>query len=959
MKLTDLRVEHCRDVLGLWTARPRFSWVLTTRRPDVRQDAYELEVRREAETEALWSSGVVAVGQSVLVPYGGPELSSGTRYAWRVRVTAGPERSSWAEGAFETSLLRRADWRAAFVEPVQDPVTPDGLRRVGADWVPPSHDGPSERRLHPAKYLRQAVRLRGQPVRARLYATARGVYDAEINGRPVGDQVLAPGYESYDRQLSFQTYDVTGLLVQGDNVLGLVLADGWYAGRIDFTGSSAQYGDRLQAGWQLVVRYAAGPDDVFTSGPGVVSSTGGPIRYADIFIGERHDATIDWAGWSSPGFDDSGWTPVATVPAPEALVPFVGEPVRRVMRLRPQAVLRTPAGDTVVDFGQVVAGRVRLRVRGPRGTVVTLEHSEVLDADGNFFLNIGGFNKDQTDHYVLAGDPAGEEWEPRFTFHGFRYVRVTGLPEAPDRPGPHDDLRDGLLDDVRAVVVASDLEPAGTFDCSDPRISRLHGNVVWSQRGNFLAIPTDCPQRERVGWTGDLQVFAAAATRNVHVVTFLRRWLANLRADQEPDGTVPVIVPSPPYLRELSAAAPDDPLFSITAAAGWSDAVVLVPWVLYERYGDPLVLEENYGAMTAWVDRQIRVAREELPERLRSAELTAAERERQRHLWNSERNFGDWLTPSVTAENPSLEHMLAAAGRSGELIGAMFHGHSAELLGRIAAVLGRSADAARYAAQAAAARAAFAAEYLDGHGGLTVATQGTYVLALALGFVPGEQVPAAVGRLVELVHAAGDHLDTGFLSVPYILGVLSDHGHAGLARAILWQRTAPSWLYAVDRGATTIWESWTAIRPDGRVEPASFNHYAFGSVDEWLHGHLAGLRPAAPGFAASRFEPDLEAGLEWVEASHETPYGTLGVRWERDAADGDLVRIHLVVPANTTASLVLPARAAVIGVHRPDGAAAPALDRIGSGDLTVTVRLDRAGVRTGPGAAVGGRRVAY
>ena len=637
--LTDLRVEHCREPLGLWTARPRFSWKFGTG-VNGGQDAYELEVARAEDLGLVWSSGRVATSESVLVPYGGADLHSATRYIWRARAATGGQWTQWAQGSFETSLLRRGDWLASFVEPDQEPVLPDGPRRVAGEWLPPQHEGPPELRLHPAKYLRQVFSLRARPARARLYATSHGVYAAEVNGVPAGDQVLAPGYESYDTQLSFQAYDVTSLLTVGENVLGMVLADGWYAGRIDFTGTSAQYGDRLQAGWQLAVHYPGGDRDVFTSDATVVSSTEGPIRYSDIFIGERHDARFGLSGWSSPGFDDSTWTPAKTVPAPQCLAPFIGEPVRRVRELIPQAVLVTPSGDSVVDFGQVIAGRVRLAVRGPRGTTLKLEHSEVLDPAGNFFNNIAGFNKDQTDYYVLSGDPAGETWEPLFTFHGFRYVRVTGYP--------------GQLtaDALSAVVIASDLESAGGFKCSDPRITRLHDNVVWSQRGNFLAIPTDCPQRERVGWTGDLQIFAPAATRNMKVISFLRRWLANLRADQSPSGLVPVIVPAPPVMHALSQQSGDDPLLSRGAAAGWSDAVVIVPWVLYQRYGDRLVLEENYDAMRAWVDRQIRVAETELPGRLQGQTLTGRERDRQRLLWNSERNFGDWNAPIVRAEDP-------------------------------------------------------------------------------------------------------------------------------------------------------------------------------------------------------------------------------------------------------------------------------------------------------------------
>ena len=926
--LTDLRVEHCREPLGLWTPRPRFSWKLSTSDDGIMQHAYEVEVLRDPEGSLVWSSGRVASPESVLVSYEGPALESATRYVWRVRADAARQQTPWAESSFETSLLRRSDWLAQFVEPGQEPVTPDGPRRVDGDWLPPAHEGPPEERLHPAKYLRQSFELRDRPLRARLYATSHGVYTAEINGVPVGDQVLAPGYESYDKQLSFQTYDVTRLLTAGRNVLGVILGDGWYAGRIDFTGTSAQYGDRLQAGWQLVVHYPDGEPDVLTSDATVVSSTDGPVRYSDIFIGERYDARFDLTDWSSPGFDASGWKPVKTVPAPEVLVPFTGEPVRRVMVLSPREILIAPAGDVVVDFGQVIAGRVRLRVRGPQGTVIKLEHGEVLDRDGNFFINIAGFNKDQTDYYVLSGDPGGEIWEPLFTFHGFRYARVTGYPG------------ELAADAFRAVVIASDLEPAGDFECSDTRITRLHRNVVWSQRGNFLAIPTDCPQRERVGWTGDLQIFAPAATRNMKVISFLRRWLNNVRLDQAPDGLVPVIVPVSPFMHGLSEQLSDDPMLSRRAAAGWGDAVVIVPWVLYERYGDRLVLEENYAAMTAWVDRQIRIAESELPARLRGRFLTDPEQRRQRLLWNSEPNFGDWNAPSVRAEDPSLEHLLAFADRTGEIIGAMFHGYSAELLHRAATVLGRDDDAKRYGERAQRVAEAIAEEYFDGNGNLAVECQGTYVLALAFGQVPAGQREAALSRLRGLIHAADDHLDTGFLSVPFLLEVLSANGQADLARTLLWQETTPSWLYAVDRGATTIWEEWAAITPDGHVGTASFNHYAFGCVDEWLYGRLAGLRPTSPGFRTSRIEPDLDADLDWVDASQDTPYGVLRVRWERDADDPTLVTIHLAVPPNTTSALALPERASSVKVYRQGRHVPEELTDLGSGTVTVTLRAD-------------------
>ena len=441
---------------------------------------------------------------------------------------------------FETSLLRPGDWSAGWIEPEQQPVLADGARHFG-EIFGYTATSPPEDRLHPAQYLRQTFDLPETPIRGRLYATAHGVYQAELNGQSVGDQVLAPGYFSYDRELAFQTYDVTDQLRPGRNALGVVLGDGWYAGRISITGQSAQYGDRLQASWQLAVRYADGRSEMITS-DGAVRSTTGPIRYSDLFVGECHDARLHLGAWSTPEFDDRDWQAVRTVSITAPLVPFVGEPVRRVMELPVATLLRTPAGETVADFGQVIAGRVRLRVSGPAGTTVTLEHSETLDEHGNYFSNIEGPNKDQTDTYILAGHPSGETWQPLFTFHGFRYVRISGWP--------------GELsaDSLTAVVIASDLRTTGDFVCSDADLSQLHRNVVWSQRGNFLAVPTDCPQRERAGWTGDIQIFAPTAATNMMVAPFLSRWLDNLRQDQKPDGQVTIMVPQPPAQEAIFAS---------------------------------------------------------------------------------------------------------------------------------------------------------------------------------------------------------------------------------------------------------------------------------------------------------------------------------------------------------------------------------------------------------------------
>lgn len=892
MHLEYLRVEQLSAPVGLWTSRPRFSWQLPAGSTGHAQSAYELMIHdREG---ASWTTGRVESADSVLVEVPGFEARSRTAYTWRVRVwvEGSPDPTGWAESAFETSILDPAEWEAHWVEPEQESVRPDGAQNF-QELFSLRIDTPPEERLLPTPYLRQRFELDGVPVRARVYATAHGIYQAELNGHPLGDQLFAPGVETYGASLSFQTYDATSAVQTGSNVFGVVLSDGWYAGRVGILGSSRAYGDRLRAYWQLHVETEDGRTHVFSSDGSARSSTRGPIRYADLAVGEGYDARIAWTGWSTTAFDDGDWSPVTVAHPEQTLVPFEGEPVRRVLELPAVQILRTPAHEIVVDFGQVIAGRVRFRVEGERGQVVGLQHSEVLGQDGNFFMNILGPNKDQTDVYTLAGTPGGEVWEPTFTFHGFRYVRLTGFP---------DDIDES---DFTAIVTGSDLRVTGSFRCSDDRLNRLHENAVWSQRGNFLSIPTDCPQRERYGWTGDLQIFAPTAATNMGVGPFLSRWLRIVRDDQLPDGRIVNISPIPPQLDFLMHAPPpsyDDPILLLASSAGWGDAIAIVPQVLYERYGDRRVLADNYPAMVAWVEYQIRSAAEGVPPRLAGVELSDAQRERQQYLWNTVPHFGDWLAPSTLRGSEGSQ--MNAPRRTGEVVGCLFHGRTLEIVAQVAEVLGHDADAERYRRRADRVWEAFAAEYIGDDGRILGDLQGPSVLALAFGAVPERLRGAVVDRLVELIHEAGDHLDTGFVSVPFLLDVLWTHGHRDLALTLLWQDTAPSWLYEVDRGATTIWEGWEAIQPDGVVTDLSFNHYAFGCVDDWMYRRLGGLQATTPGFRRSRIEPAFTSGLDDVSATIETPYGALQCEWHRR---GDQVEVEVHVPSNTTSTIVLPA----------------------------------------------------
>lgn len=868
MSCISMRTEHLAAPIGLGTARPRFSWILQ----GARQSGYELEVRNHSGT-LVWGTGKIDSDESVLLEYEGAPLASDAAYSWRVRAWAkdSPTPTDWAPSRFETGLLSPSDWISGWIAPPQEPAQVE--RWTLGDWITGARpQGAPEDRMRPVQLLRQEFDVREGLVRARAYATAHGAYALRINGWPADDQVLAPGFDSYQHRVSAQCYDVTRLLQPGVNALGVSLADGWWAGRIGLTGSSAQWGDMTSVIWQVSLEYADGTSDRVLSGPDVRCSPG-PWLYADLFVGEYYDRRAEPIGWDRPGFDDGGWSlATATGETTETIVPFAGEPVRNVAELAPVSIAGSAAEGFMVDFGQVIAGRVRLSLPNPRrGQLVVIEHTETLDQHGQWFANIEGINKEQTDSYLASGAP-GEVFEPTFTFHGFRYARIRGLEQAPRK------------DEIAAVVLSSDLRTTGEFRCSDARLNRLHENAVWSQRANFLSIPTDCPQRERAGWTGDIVAFAPAASNNADVAAFLTRWLRNLRADILPDGRVPIYSPRSPF--DASEAEEGSGLAAIVASAGWSDAIALVPWTLYERYGDRRVLEENYEAIRRWIDYQ-RSAAVELPPSLRAADLTPERLARQRLLYNAGQHFGDWLTPSTLAGRPLHEAIGIAPALTSEFVAPMFQAQTLTIASRIADVLGKDDDAAAFSAQADRVRSAFAEEYVDDQGRLPVQLQGLYVLAIAFEMVPQRTRETMGDHLAALVQERGNRLDTGFLSTPHLLPALWNTGHRDLARRLLWQTEMPSWLYPVERGATSIWEAWDAVAPDGTVRAVSLNHYAFGCVDDWLFTRIAGIRPTSPGYRTAVIDPDLECGLERVEANVDTPYGRIAVRWAltQDGAD--------------------------------------------------------------------------
>ncbi|WP_434212556.1 family 78 glycoside hydrolase catalytic domain [[Pseudomonas] boreopolis] len=829
-----LRADHLDPAFGIGNPTPALSWTTATDVPGWRQAAYQLELRRGDERLL---ADEVASGDSTFVDWPFPPLRSRERVQVRVRVRGQDgSASDWsAPLEIEAGLLETGDWSAAFITP---------------DWEQDTAIS------QPSPLLRREFDVHAGLVRARLYATACGCYEAFLNGERVGDQVLAPGWTSYRHRLRVQAHDVTALLREGRNALGAVLGDGWFAGRLGFgQGMRNQWGERLALLAQLELVYADGHIERVVSDAHWRAATGG-LRSSEIYDGECYDARLEPDGWQQPGFDDAAWSGVRHCDYPlQTLVAPEGPPMRRIQTLAAQQVLTTPSGKIVLDFGQNLVGWLRIRVRGPRGRRITLRHAEVLQ-DGELCTEPLRTAK-ATDVYLCKGQ--GEEtWEPRFTFHGFRYAQIDGWPG---------DLQPG---DVEAVVVHTDMRRSGWFECSEPLVTRLHENVVWSMRGNFLDVPTDCPQRdERMGWTGDLQVFCPTATYLYDCFGMLGSWLQDVAAEQAEKGVVPFVVP--------------DCMGGLTSppTAAWGDVATMAPWVLYQRSGDRHALARQYPSMRAWVEQVAGIAGESC-------------------LWNKGYQFGDWLDPYAPADNP-------AAGKTHPYLLATAHfARSAQVLAEAAGVLGKDQDAAHYAALAERIGAAFRRQYVTPDGLMLGDSITAYSMALVFGLLEGEQREGAARRLRELVQDSGYHIATGFVGTPLVCDALVLAGAEAMAYKLLLQRECPSWLYPVTQGATTIWERWDSLMPDGRVNPSgmtSFNHYAFGAVADWLHRHVGGLSALAPGFARLRIAPRPGGGLTHASTRHLTPHGEAAVAWR---IEGEVMQVEAVVPPNTTAVVALP-----------------------------------------------------
>jgi alpha-L-rhamnosidase len=696
----------------------------------------------------------------------------------------------------------------------------------------------------PCPHLRRAFTVTKPLARARLYATALGLYELRLNGQPVGDAVLAPDWTDYRRRVQYQTYDVTAQVRQGDNVLGALLGDGWYCGKVGL-GGRHRYGQQPLLKAQLMLDYADGSQETIATGDGW-KVTAGPYLTADLLDGVSYDARRELPGWDAPGYDDSKWPPAGhTDPAMGALEEPTAPPVRVLAELKPKSVAEPKPGRWTFDLGQNMVGFARLKVKAPAGTTLTLRFAEMLNPDNTIYTaNLRGAKC--TDTYVCKG--GGEEvWQPRFTFRGFRYVEVAGLPGKPD------------ADAITGVVIGSDIPRSGELTCSDARLNQLQSNIVWGQRGNFVSVPTDCPQRdERLGWTGDAQVFVRTATFNNQVGGFFGKWLVDLDDAQGKAGDYPDVAP------RVAAGS---------GTAAWGDAGVVCPWVCWQVYGDRRFLEDHFAGMVRWVE----YCRANSKDLLRPA-----------------KGYGDWL--AIGANTPK------------DLLGTAWFAYSTKLTAQAACVLGKDDEARRYEALFSDIAKAFCQAYLDPTGRLKGGSQTGYLLALRFGLLPENQRAAALGHLVADIEQRGHRLSTGFVGVGHLLPTLSEHGRTDLAWKLLAQDEFPSWLFSVKHGATTIWERWNGWTPEKGFETPgmnSFNHYSFGACGEWMQEHLLGIAPdpTQPGYRHILVAPRPGGGVTSAKGWYDSGYGRIGVSW---ALAGGAFSLDLSVPANTSATVTLP-----------------------------------------------------
>jgi alpha-L-rhamnosidase len=871
--------------MGLNRPLPRFDWALAGDGHDRRQSAYRIVVA--SGERALWDSGKVASAQTQQIEYAGAPLLPDQTFSWTVMVWDESDTASgWAEAqTVRTGLMHADDWQARWI--ARYFVLPAG-REAPSDNL---YD--NEWQARPADHLRCDFSAQEKPVRATAYVTALGLYELYLNGARVGDAVMAPGWTDYHQRVEYQSYDVTDLVASGANTIGAMLGEGWYSGRVGHNQRRAgnHYGGRPALLCQLHLEYADGRIETIVSDETWKASQG-PVCYSDFLMGELYDARLELNGWAEPGFDASRWQPVEVFspdPRPPRLEAARAPQVREIVRFPGQYLHRAKTGGHIYDLGQNIAGYCELELSGEPGDRFTLRHGEILDSDGELYTaNLR--HAVATDHYIAKGHDR-ESFKPRFTFHGFRYVELT-LPEGVSP----DSVR------LSGIAIHNDLKLTGAMRTGSDMVNQLISNIEWSQRDNFLSVPTDCPQRdERYGWSADAQVFWKTAGYVMDVSAFLEKWFEDIAEAQLPDGAFTDVAPSKPLNPYRLTAQPGAP--------GWGDAPVILAWQHWLRYADKALVEKHYERLVAWLSHIAKAN----PDHLR---VNA--------VYN---NYGDWLSVGPASDRT----MVATA----------YWVHVADLMAKLSEVIGRDDMVAHYAAQAQAVRAAFVSEFVEADGVIKGDTQTAYLLALDFAILPPDLHDKAATHLLRKLDEAGGHLQTGFLGVKHLCPVLSDIGAPERAYDLLFNETYPSWGFSIAQGATTIWErwdGWTEEKGFQSVNMNSFNHYAYGAVGEWLYARVAGIDwdEAAPGYSTIRMRPQFDRRLGWVEAHYDGPTGRVESQWR---VEGDMVTWSIAIPPNSRAAITLNSSPlTLVAGDRPLPVAGQDF-ALGSGRYTITLSL--------------------
>ncbi|MCL3780696.1 alpha-L-rhamnosidase [Prolixibacteraceae bacterium JC049] len=831
IEVKKLRTEYLKNPMGIEAEAPRLSWEVRAERNGVAQSAYEIRcaesVKKLKHRKALlWSTGKVLSNKTTLLEYGGEALASGQRVYWQVRVWDEKGKASkWSEPAFfEMGLLKKEDWKAG--------------------WIHANSPSFKAEAINASPYFRKEFSTNKKVVRARAYVSAQGLYELYLNGEKVGNDRLTPGWTSYENRIQYQVYDVTSMIGQGENVVASVLGNGWYR---EFRNQNMK--KPLTFILQMDVNYSDGSSELIVTDDTWKSALGA-IEYTSIYNGEQYNATKELKNWNRVGAVSSVWTNALVVDVATQLVATENETMQVMNRIQPVEIKETESGSYIIDFGQNLVGvmEIQLNGKGHKGEVVTLHHAEVLEPNGKLYRKALR-RAQQTDNYTIAGEET-EKYTPRFTFHGFRYAEVIGYPGKLQK------------ENITALAIHSNLEETGQFECSEPLINQLVHNAVWGQKGNFVDVPTDCPQRdERLGWTADTQVFTPAGCFNMQSAAFYMKWMKDLALDQNRDGSVPRYIPA------ISHGG---------GQAGWSDAAVIVPWYLYHFYGDTTVLREQYDSMKRHIEFMKNRAGKNL-------------------LIQKGKQYGDWL--SFKSENN--DHYMGAFTDK-YFIATAYFSYSSALVAKIAHILGEQADEKYYTELAAKVRKAFQNEYMTANGRLMSNTQTAYCMGIEFDLVPEALKPQVAKYLANDVNKM-KHITTGFLGTPMISFILSEYGYYDEAYMLLMRKKYPGWLYPVTKGATTIWERWDGIRPDGSFQRAgmnSFNHYAYGAIVNWLYQVVAGIRidERNAGFSEVVIEPHVGGGLTWAKASYNSIRGTIKSAWKME---NDHFELNVEVPVNT------------------------------------------------------------